>query len=220
MMLPARFSGMLLVALVMQAVGCKTMQFGKAGVAPAILEAQAGGIASGAGGTLQGPANSAAPSTQVATRRTVYVPPDLIGVRYGQSRPAPAPTPAVKSAVESPLTPPPAPSQPIAPSVAWTEERTETTIGQHQDAAGIVKMAATLGGWSTLRWMGALCLAVCIGGLLWSHGNPDGYPLVFWKVGGCGVFFLLCSDNPSWLLLLLLPLGFYAVQKFNLLKIP
>lgn len=173
-----------------------------------IVEAQTPGQVTGAGATLVGPANSATGSSQIAERRMWYRPTRPAAGSVPVAPPVITPAPRV----EQP------PIQPAAPE--WIYERTETTLGQHQDAAGIVKVAATMSAWSSVKWIGLLCILVCLGGLLWSHGNPDGYPLVFWKVGGIGLFLVLVGDNPFWLLLLLLPLGFYAIQRLNLLRLP
>ena len=196
------------IAMLVMMTGC----FGPGFTARKVAEAQAPGVATGAGATLSGPANSAASSTQVAERRVAYQP-----IPRPSAVAAPEPQrPSVPMIMSEP------PPITVAPqsAPAWTYERTETTLGQHQDAAGIVKVAATMSGWSTVKWIGLICILTCIGGLLWSHGNPDGYPLVFWKVGGIGLFLVLVGDHPAWLLLLLLPLGWYAVQKLNLLRIP
>jgi hypothetical protein len=190
--------------------GCKAMQFGKAGIGPAVVVAQSPGLASGAGSTLTGPANSAGQSLQVAERRTKYFYPDLAAVRYGQ----PAPP------ADSPLTPPPVPAAaPAASLPEWTFERTETTLGQHQSASGIIQAAAKLEGFNKIQWFGLLCIVAGVGGLLWCAGHNEGYPLICWKVCGLGVFFTFC-DNPFWALLLLVPAAFYAAQKFNLLRLP
>lgn len=187
---------LLLVALL--AAGCASSAARK------IIAAQAPGTATGAGATLTGPANSATPTTQTAERTIAFHVPAI---------PVPQPTvPVIAVAAPGDSAPPP----PAAP--VWLQEKTTTTIGQHQDAAELAKVVA--GGKPLLWWLGLACVATCLGGLLWSHGNPEGYPLVFWKVGGCGVAFMLVGDNPAWLFLLLLPLGFYAVQKLNLLRLP
>lgn len=193
-----RLAALLLLAAAL--IGCSTVRDARRVVAE-----QKPGVATGAGATFVGPANSAAPSTQTAERLIAFEPP----------------MPEIPQVVvQSPS--PVGPAAPLlpAPRPAWVQERVTTTLGQHQDAAGIVKVAATMSGWSTVKWLGALCILVCAGGILWSHGNPDGYPLVFWKVGGIGVFLMIAGDHPAWLLLLLIPLGFYAVQKLNLIRLP
>jgi hypothetical protein len=171
-----------------------------------IIEAQTPGGASGAGASLTGPANSATASTQTAERTMgFYVPPVAV------------PRPAVPMIqIETPGLA----ALPMPPAPAWVQERVQTTIGAHQDASGMMKAAAAMDRWGTVKWMGLLCILVGVGGLLWSAGHNEGYPLIFWKLIGGGVFFIFVAENPAWLLLLLIPLGFYAVQKFNLLRIP
>lgn len=180
--------------------GCGTI------TARRIVEAQTPGAATGAGATLTGPANSAAPTSQTAERTILFQLPAL-----------PIPQPAIP---ESLIKPAPLPAAPLPPAPAWIAERVTTQLGQHQDAAGIVKFAATMSGWGTVRWVGLICILVCLGGLLWSHGNPAGYPVAFWKVGGCGLVLMFVGDHPAWLLLLLIPLGFYAAQKLGVIRIP
>jgi hypothetical protein len=191
----------LLVALAL--AGCTPIN-----TARRVIQAQAPGSAAGAGAVLTGPTNSATGSAQEAERLVSFQLPGL-----------PIPSPSVPEinvgapgAERSPIMP--------APRPAWIYERSQTTLGAHQDAAGIMKVAATLSGWSSIKWIGLICILACVGGLLWSHGNPDGYPVVFWKVGGVGLCLILVGDHPAWLLLLLIPLAFYAVQKMNLLRIP
>jgi hypothetical protein len=179
--------------LVLIALAC----FGCAQTGRRIIEAQTPGASSGAGATLTGPANSAAP---IAPALVPVVQIDAPGI-------AAPPIPAAQL---------PAPSMP-----AWVYERTETTLGQHQDAADIVKVAVAVSKWGTVRIVGILCIVLGLGGILWSYKNDEsGYPLVYLKVAGAGVVFLLVGDNPWLLLLLLLPLGLYAAQKFNLLRLP
>jgi hypothetical protein len=204
--------------------GCKTRGFW---ASKSVIEGQTPGVAAGAGATLTGPANSAAPSTQTAQRRTAYYPPPAADrVESGKlkvegQKTPPPPEAVVGGSTDSQLSALSSQLPPVAvPAPAWIDEKVTTQIGQHQDAAAIVKLAAAASGWPMLRWIGLGCVLAGVGGLLWSHGNPDGYPLVFWKVGGAGVFFMLAGENPAWLLLLILPLGFYAVQKLNLLRIP
>ena len=96
------------------------------------------GTATGAGATLTSPGNSATPTTQNATRR-VYYPP--------QREPLPRHAPAVPithtnstqpNTVSEPagaVTTTPAAQFP-RPGALLDRGKTETTIGQHQDAAG------------------------------------------------------------------------------------
>jgi hypothetical protein len=98
-------------------------------------------------------------------------------------------------------------------------EKVTTTIGQHQDAAGILAMAAKAASdWGWLRWVGVVCMLAGVAGWLWSVGNPGGYPVVFLGVAACGVLFVFAAENPAWLLVLLLPGGFYAAQKLGVLR--
>jgi len=183
-----------------------------------IAEAQKPGIATGAGATLTGPANSATPTTQVAQRRVAYYPP--------QAEPLPrsaAPMPVISTTSEPTAHIAAAPagvvsSTPAAPfpAPAWIDERTETTLGQHQDAAGLIKAASALGSWGRARWLGIVCMIFSAFALAWAHNNPDGYPLVAWKTGAVGLFLALFDPSPWWLLLLFIPAGFYVVQKLKI----
>ena len=192
--------------------GCKSFPVS----AQKIVAAQAPGVATGAGATFTGPANSAAPSHQVAERTITF-------------QPIPLPQPTIPVIQIPPGSPPSAqpsalqlsPFNPqLAAAPATLHERVETALGAHQDAAGIVKVASTMSSWGTVKWIGLLCVLGAVAGLLWSAGHDQGYPVVFWKIGGVGVFLLLAGDNPLWLLLLLIPFGFYLVQRLNLLRIP
>jgi len=204
------FVSLLLVHLAVLALflfGCQN----QAGRADNIVKEQTPGAASGAGATLTGPANSGAASTQIATRRTGFYP-SWANWNFRWGKQAPAATPAgtnsdrEKTAAEAAGLPP-------YPLPAWTEERTETTLGQHQDAAGILQVATAMGGWGRARWFGLLCMFAAYSGLLWAHGNPEGYPLVCWKIGAIGVALAVFDPSPWWLLLLLIPAAFYAYQK-------
>lgn len=187
-----------------------------------IVRAQAPGGASGAGAVLTGPANSAAPTSQRAERVVAYFPPaPAVAV---SSRPPSSPAASPGSALPSPAHPEapagisPAPPAPALP--AWVVERVETNLGQHQDAAAIVKVAAAVSSWGAVKWIGALALALGVIGWLWSVGNPAGFPIVFLKIAGCGLALVLVGDSPGWLLLFLLPVGFYAAQKLGLVRVP
>ena len=208
----------LLLLLILAAAGClnKTGQH--------IAEAQKPGIATGAGATLTGPANSATPTTQLAQRRIAYYPPQREPLpRYAPASipvistntPAPIDGSTVPAGVESPTS---AASFPQPPAPAWIDERTETTLGQHQDAAGLIKAATAIGSWGRARWLGILCLLFAAFALAWAHNNPEGYPLVAWKVGAVGLFLALFDPSPWWLLLLLLPAAFYVAQKLKLIN--
>lgn len=202
----------LLLLLILAAAGClnKTGQH--------IAEAQKPGIATGAGATLTGPANSATPTTQVAQRRIAYYPP------AAAPAPAPSPTPIPVIDTSSPagVAPTSSPSQLSSslapPAPAWIDERTETTLGQHQDAAGLIKAANALSSWGRARWLGVVCILFAAFALAWAHNNPDGYPVVAWKVGAVGLFLALFDPSPWWLLLLLIPAAFYVAQKLKLIN--
>lgn len=195
-----------------------------------LIRAQAPGSATGAGATLIGPANSAAPSVQEAERTVEYFAdlisaPDTASADLATPKTPPSISAESGAAAANPAeaaartaTPEAAPHT-IVSRPRYVHEKVTTTIGQHQAAAPLIQAASAASGWPATRWLGWLCIIVGLGG--WIHGvthKETGYPLVFLKVAGCGVFFVLIGENPVWLLMLLLPLGFYAVQKFNLLR--
>lgn len=215
----------LLLAFMGTFSGCSTAREWKATrSAKAIVAEQTPGSAMGAGGTVTGPANSATPTHQVAERRTAYFP------TMTPAASAPAATPqAAEDITAVPIAGPPVavPPQPITTAAppplqpAWTYEHVETTLGQHQDAAGIIEQAAkTATGWTKLQWLGLVCALFGLGGLLWSAGHDKGYPLVFVKTTIIGILLVMLGDNWLWSLLLLLPLGLYALQKLGLLNVP
>jgi hypothetical protein len=191
-------------------------------VSRGIVAEQKPGYAEGAGSTFTGPANSAAASTQIAHRRMAYYPPPqrepfVYGGRISTTEPQkfPANEAPPQSADATPSTA--VPSAVLAPPApAWIDERTETTFGQHQDAAGLVKAATAIGSWGRARWFGILAIIAAAFGLAWAHNNPDGYPLVCWKIGAVGVFLAVFDPSPWWLLLLLIPATLYTVQKLNI----
>lgn len=212
-----RFGLLLALSTISVLTGCKTMQFGKAGIVPAIVEAQAPGVASGAGSTITGPTNSGAPTTQVAERRATYFPPfpgPVASVRVNTPTSGPM-TPAPKE-TGLPVNVAPVPVQPV---VSSTYERTETTFGQHQSATGLVKAAATMEGWVFSQILGFFIFVGGIAGLLWCAGHDKGYPLICWKLVGCGIL-LMYFTNPLWLLTLILPALLYAGQRFGIIKLP
>lgn len=179
-----------------------------------IVQAQTPGTASGAGATFIGPANSAQPSTQTAERTITFAVPQI-------AIPQPVVPPvdlggALNTQRSTPSTQVPDVKTPVMTSVV---ERTNTTFGAHQDAAGIVKIAMTASSWTKTRWLGLLAVLLGIGGLLHAAGNDQGYPLVWIKTAVVGAVLMIVS-NPWWLLLGLIPLGFYAVQKLGLMRIP
>lgn len=187
-----------------------------------IVDGQHPGNSTGAGATFTGPANSGAASTQTAQRR--------IGFYAPSAAPQPPPVPAPGDV--APVLPPSAalgdftrgPARftlpDASPPPAWIDEKTETTFGQHQDAAGIVKMAVAMNDWGRARWLGVVCLFFAYSGLLLAVGNPDGYPVICWQIGAVGVFLVVFDPSPWWLCLLILPAGFYILQKFGLWKMP
>lgn len=210
------FAVILLAALCFS--GCGTFR-GASG----IVAQQTPGQSTGAGATFTGPANSAAASTQTAQRRVAYYPPPA------PASPAPVAAPVTVRASDAPATAPSAPALPQsstsplqlqlpapAPAPAWIDEKTETTFGQHQDAAGLVKAATAIGSWGRARWLGILCILFAAFALAWAHNNPEGYPLVAWKIGAVGLFLALFDPSPWWLLLLIIPAAFYTIQKLKI----
>lgn len=189
-------------------------------VSRGIVAEQKPGYAEGAGSTFTGPANSAAASTQIAQRRVAYYAPQREPFVYGGriSTTAPQNSPANEATQTADAAPSPAvpPAVLAPPAPAWIDERTETTFGQHQDAAGLVKAATAIGSWGRARWFGILAIIMAAFGLAWAHNNPDGYPLVCWKIGAVGVFLAVFDPSPWWLLLLLIPATLYTVQKLNI----
>jgi hypothetical protein len=68
----------------------------------------------------------------------------------------------------------------------YVHEKVTTTIGQHQDAAPLIRAAAYASNWSGPKWIGLLCIFVGLGGWLYGVTHKEtGYPLVFLKVAGC-----------------------------------
>lgn len=189
-----------LCAVCVWLVGCKTAPT----TARRVLEAQSPGLATGAGATLTGPANSAAPTTQIAERSFTF------------SVPLPAPSVPI---IAIPRAEPPQVSIPAAPQPIMVTERVSTTIGQHQDAAGIIAQAAKMAdGLGKVQWLGVAMLVLGVAGLLWSAGHDQGYPLVFWKCVGAGLLLVMFGDNPWWLAAAAVPLLLYAAQKFGILR--
>ena len=189
-----------------------------------ILDAQTPGTATGAGATLTSPGNSATPTTQNATRRMAYYPPQREPLpRYAPAVPviSTASQPSATTAAEPAgiISPMPAAQFPAPPAPYWIEEKTETTIGQHQDAAGIMKVAATLDKWPTVKWLGLLSMVGGIAGLLWAAGHDQGYPLVCWKFVGAGLVLIVLGDNPWAATALVIPIGFFLAQKYNLARL-
>jgi type IV secretory pathway VirB2 component (pilin) len=167
--------------------------------ASSIITAQAPGVAQGAGATVIGPTNAQTQTIQVADRKITYITPDLMSLR--------ANIPVAAASPSTTQSPPP--SQPLAS----IEEHVSTTIGSHQDAAVLIKVATGIGSWGKARWVGILFIIFGALAIAWSHNNPDGYPLVAWKFLGAGLFLALFDPSPWWLCILIIPAAFYAYQK-------
>lgn len=190
-----------------------------------VVAAQAPGRASGAGSELVGPTNAATPSEQTAERVTVYQT-DGISANYGATSVENSPRARSAESGAARVTPAPAlhdrlapaPALPAVVAPAYVIERTQTKLGAHQDAGRIVKLAAAAESWTWLRWVGVACVLAGAGGWLWSVGNPAGFPVVFLGVMACGVVFIFASNNPAWLLVLALPVLFYAAQKLGVVR--
>lgn len=176
-----------------------------------ISAAQTPGTATGAGATLTGPGNSATPSTQSAEREVEYYAPEVSVTGLNHDAPA-------KSRVTDQEPRPAVATRPAAlPRIV--REKVTTTLGQHQDAALIVRAASEASQWSGVRWFGLLCVFVGVLGTAYGVTHKEtGYPVVFLKVAGIGVLLLFVAENPLWLLLLIFPLGFYAIQKLGVLR--
>lgn len=197
--------------LVLLLSGCSN----KFGASKGIVEAQTPGVSSGAGATLVGPNNAAAQTTQTAQRRVAYYPTRETFV-YGKppvistAAPASAPIQAEQPTQQA------APFHAYLQSPAWIDEKVETKIGQHQDAAGLVTAATAMGSWGQARWFGILLILAGAFGLAWAHNNPEGYPMICWQGAAAGLFLVVFDPSPWWLLVLIVPAGLYAAQKFNL----
>ena len=170
--------------------------------APNILEQQTPGIVEGGGAKLTSPGNAASPTTMTAEKRTGFYPPPhyepLPRFSHEKKSDAPAETPAP----------------------AWIDEKVTTSIGQHQSAEAIIKVAEQANKWSKTRWIG-ICLVVgSILIALYYRGTPDGYPMIYMKIGVIGAGIAIIDPSPWWLTALIIPAAFYVAQKFNLLKIP
>jgi len=99
-------------------------------------------------------------------------------------------------------------------------ESVDTSIGHHQDASTIIAAARKVEGWNKYEWIGLILVIVGGGYILWSAKNPDGYPLVGWKILGCGFALLLTAGNPWMLGILVLAVALWALQHTGLLKFP
>lgn len=172
--------------------------------APNILAEQTPGVVEGGGAKLTSPGNAAAPTTMTAEKRTAYYAPP-----YRQPLPR----------YESPYKPQEQPQMGI-PAPAWIDEKVVTVIGQHQDAKAIVQVAETAGQWSKVRWIGISLVIVAVLAALYYRGTPEGYPMIYLKVGAIGAALAIIDPSGWWFLLLLIPALFYVAQKFALLKLP
>lgn len=190
--------------LALAAAGCRGY------VASRIVDAQTPGSATGAGATLTGPHNSGTPSEQIAERSFGFAVPAL-------AVPQPAvPVVNLDLPARAPLALPVVASQPT-----WVTERVQTKIGAHQDAAGIIAQAAKFAeGFTKVQWLGIVAIVVGVGGLLWSAGHNEGYPLVFWKSIAAGVLLVMFGDNPWWLAVAAFPFLLYAAQKVGIIRVP
>ncbi len=209
-------SAMLLLLL----SGCSGMFAGRS--ASQVITSQKGGESAGAGGTMTSPNNAASPSTQVSERwadffaptpAAVIAAPDVPVLKIEVPR-GPMELPAVE-----PFAPLPTPNP--SPQLARVYERSATQLGAHQDAGGILKIAAEASKLGVVRAFGLIGMLVAIGGYLYSANNDkSGYPLV-WILTGCvGLMLTVVGGSAGLLAWYLIPLGFYGVQKFGLLKLP
>lgn len=190
-----------------------------------LIKTQHPGTATGAGATLTGPTNAATPTTQTAERSVEFYAPEWVGQQMSYPVEAiptvytVAPDAFDAGDIDRPTRVTPFSSPSPSPRPRVMVERVTTTIGQHQDAAGIIaQVAKAAHEWGWLRWVGVACILAGVAGWLWSVGNPGGYPVVFLGVAGCGVLFVFAAANPAWLLVILLPVGFYGAQKLGVVR--
>lgn len=206
-------NGMVLMLLAfVLAGGCSTLSRN----ASAPIGAQKGGYAEGAGASIQQPVNSAAPSTQKATRKRWFA---------TSTRNPAASRQSPDAVVKQDLTNTPGveveiPAGPVVP--VYEEETTETVLGEHQDAAGILKAAKQL---PLIIWAGIAGIIVGLGGYLHAHNNEHtGYPMVWILTGGIGIFLVLLAASgdlsSGWIFAYAVPALLYGAQKFGLLNIP
>lgn len=172
--------------------------------APNILAAQTPGTVEGAGVKLTSPGNAASPTTMTAEKRTAYYAPPYREplIRY-----------------ESPYKPQEQPKMGI-PAPAWIDEKVVTVIGAHQNAALLIKAAEEGEKWSKVRWLGICLVVVALGAALYYRGTPEGYPMIYLKVGAIGAALAIIDPSGWWFLLLLVPALFYLAQKLGVLKLP
>jgi hypothetical protein len=188
---------LLLALLLMIVSGCSTLSRN----ASAPIEAQKGGYAYGAGGTIQQPVNSAAPSSQISKRDIWYAPPFYV------QAPSHLQSPQAQGTVEEPQ------MLPVVP--VREHQEVSTILGEHQDAAGIIKAARMV---PMIIWAGIAGLLLGIGGFLHSHNNePTGYPMVWIITGGIGILLLLFaasgSQSSGWIYLYSIPAALWGMQQ-------
>lgn len=188
-----------------------------------VIASQKGGESTGAGATMVSPNNAASPSTQVSERWADYFPPEQTAVITIPHEPVlkievprGTDTPAIEPFVALPE-----PKAPPQMRVSRVYEKTSTQLGAHQDAGGILKIAAEASKLGVVRAFGLIGMLFALGGYLYSaHNDHSGYPLVFILTGCVGLMLTIVGGSPAMLAWYLIPLGFYAVQKFGLLKLP
>ena len=190
-------------------------------VASKPVESQKGGYATGAGGEIQQPVNSAQPSTQVSERETWYQqqindPVTLPVIPVDQK---PVSSPQTAKTGEKPanwiVVPPPQPS--------YTREKVTTSLGSHQDLAGIMTAASKLlGGSSMLLWFGILVTFGSGAAIFWSMNNPNGYMIVSALSLAIGMTWLVLGAQGGsswWLLLAIFPVGLWLRQQAGFMKL-
>lgn len=173
-------------------------------IAPNVLAGQTPGVVEGAGVKLTSPGNAATPTTMIAEKRTAYYPP-------------PYREPLI--CYESPYKPQEQPQMGIL-APAWIDEKITTTIGAHQNAALIIKVAEEGEKWSKVRWIGITLVIVAVLAALYYRGTVEGYPLIYLKIGVIGAAVAIIDPSGWWFLLLLVPAIFYLAQKLGVLKLP
>lgn len=196
--------------------GCSVLPW-KAASKP--VEAQKGGYAQGAGASIVQPVNSGQASTQKATERRWYA--------TGTRNPA-ASRNAPKAEVEHDLTDGPgvnvdaeAAEVPAVPAIPVYEEwTTETTLGAHQDLAGIVTAAGSLlKQTSMLLWFGLMATIGGAFGIAWSAGNERGYMVVSVLTLVIGITWVIVPPSNWWLLLGAIPFGSWLMQQDGVMKL-
>lgn len=176
------------------------------------VEAQKGGYATGAGASIVQPVNSGEKSTQKATRKTWY---------HSSRNPSSAKLTS-QNGVEEEI--------PVIDAVpVYQEETTETTLGAHQDLAGIVSEAFKyLGKSSLLLWFG---LVASMGGIYMearhagrkeADGTPDDYKIFWITTIITGITWVILGYNGGsefWLALGIIPLGIWLSQQDGVMKL-